>query len=87
MKLNFIHHIEEKISKANKGNGVIKKLYNTLLRKALLALYKSFFRLHLDYRDNVIYDQPNNKAFAINLKLFNTMQYWLLLGQFREHQK
>ena len=25
-KLNFIHHIKEKISKANKGIGVIKKM-------------------------------------------------------------
>ena len=37
-KLNFIHHIKEKISKANKGIGVIKKLNNTLPRKALLTL-------------------------------------------------
>ena len=40
-KLNFIHHIKEKISKANKGIDVIKKLHNTLPRKALLTLYKS----------------------------------------------
>ena len=29
-KLNFIHHIKEKKSKANKGGGVIKKLNDTL---------------------------------------------------------
>ena len=29
-KLNFIHHIKEKISEANKGIGVIKKLNDTL---------------------------------------------------------
>ena len=67
-KLNFIHHIKEKISKANKGIGVIKKLNNTLPRKALLTLYKSFVRPHLDYGD-IIYDQPNNES----LKLFNTI--------------
>ena len=43
-KLNFIHHIKEKNSKANKGVGVIKKLNNILSRKALLTLYKSFVR-------------------------------------------
>ena len=37
-KLNFIYHIKEKISKANKGGGVIKKLNNTQPRKALLTL-------------------------------------------------
>ena len=28
-KLNFNHHVKEKITKANKGIGVIKKLNNT----------------------------------------------------------
>ena len=70
-KLNFIHHIKEKISKANKGIGVIKKLNNTLPRKALLTLYKSFVRPHLDYGD-IIYDQPNNESFCNKLE---TLQY------------
>ena len=70
-KLNFIHHIKEKISKANKGIGVIKKLNNTLPRKALLTLYKSFVRPHLDYGD-IIYDQPNNESFCNKLE---TVQY------------
>ena len=62
-KLNSIHHIKEKFSKANKSIGVIKKLNNTLPRKALLTLYKSFVRPHLDYGDT-IYDQPNNESFC-----------------------
>ena len=70
-KLNFIHHIKENISKANKGIGVIKKLNNTLPRKALLTLYKSFVRPHLDYGD-IIYDQPNNESFCNKLE---TVQY------------
>ena len=70
-KLNFIHHIKEKISKANKGIGVIKKLNNTLPRKALLTLYKSFVRRHLDY-GVIIYDQPNNESFCNKLE---TVQY------------
>ena len=69
-KLNFIHHYKEKISKGNKGIGVIKKL-NTLPRKALLTLYKSFVRPHLDYGD-IIYDQPNNESFCNKLE---TVQY------------
>ena len=66
-KLNFIHHIKEKISKANKDVGVIKKLNNTLPIKALLTLYKSFVKPHLDYED-IIYDQPNNESFCNKLE-------------------
>ena len=38
-KLNFNHHVKEKITKgkANKGIRVIKKLSNTLSRDALLT--------------------------------------------------
>ena len=72
--------------KANKGIGAIKKLNNTLPRKTLLTLYKSFVRPHLDYGE-IIYDHRNKESFCNNFKLFNTMQYWLLPGQFKEHQK
>ena len=51
-RLNFIHHIKEKISKANKGIGVTKKLNNALPRKALLTFYKSFVRAHLNYENS-----------------------------------
>ena len=51
---NLILFIKEKIFKASKGVGVIKKVNNTLSRKALLTLYKSFVRPLLDYGD-IIY--------------------------------
>ena len=60
-KLNFNHHVEEKIAKTNKGAGVIKKLRNTLPRDAMLTIYKSVGP-HLDYSD-IIYDQPQNGSF------------------------
>ena len=63
MKLNFKLHIKEKISKAMKGIGIIKKLSNILPRKSLITIYKSFVRPHLDHGD-LIYDQPNNKSFC-----------------------
>ena len=66
-KLNFNHHVKEKIFKANKGIGVIKKLSNTLPRDALLTIYKSFVRPHLDYGD-IIYDQPQNESFCNKLE-------------------
>ena len=64
-KLEFNCHIKEKITKANKGIGVMKKLSNTLSRDALLTIYKSFVRPHLNYGD-IIYDQKHNGSFAIN---------------------
>ena len=32
-------------------------------RQALLTIYRSFFRHHLDYED-IIYDQSNNESFC-----------------------
>ena len=62
-KLNFNIHINEKIAKANKGIGLIRKLAHILPRKSLITIYKSFLRPHLDYGD-IIYDQPNNESFC-----------------------
>ena len=55
--------INAKILNSNKGIGIIKRLSNTLPRKSLLTIYKSFIRPHLDYCD-IIYDQPNNGSFC-----------------------
>ena len=53
-KLNFNQHIKDKLSKANKGIGVLRKLFHYLPRSSLLLMYKSFIRPHLDYGD-IIY--------------------------------
>ena len=65
-RLNFSHHIQEKISKACKDIGVIRKLHYVPPRHLLLTIYKSFVRPHFDYGD-IIYDQPNNQAFSNKL--------------------
>ena len=62
VKLNFSHHVREKISKANNGIGLIHKLAYVLCRQSLLTIYKSFVRPYLDY-GGIIYDQPNNESF------------------------
>ena len=62
-KVNFLQQIKEKISKANRGIGVIWKLRHILQRHSLITIYKSFVRPHLDFSD-IIYDQPNNKSFS-----------------------
>ena len=41
-KLNFSNHIKEKTSKANKGIGILRKLYKVLPRNSLITIYKSF---------------------------------------------
>ena len=66
-KLNFHDHINAKILKANKGIGIIKRLSNTLSKKSLLTIYKSFIRPHLEYCD-IIYDQHNNKSFCTKIE-------------------
>ena len=66
-KLNFSHHIKEKISKAYRGNGVIKKNQNNLPKQSLLTICKSFIRPHLDYGD-VVYDQPHDETFCSKLE-------------------
>ena len=75
-KLNFHDHINAKIVKANKGIGIITRLSNTLPRRPLLTIYKSFIRPHLDYCD-IIYDQPNNESFCTKIE---HMQYNAALG-------
>ena len=59
-KLNFNIHIAGKTGKANKGIEVIKKLFKNLPRNALLNIYKSFVRPHIDYGD-IAYDWCDNE--------------------------
>ena len=70
-KLNFSNHIKEKISKANKGIGILRKLYNVLPRNSLITIYKSLIRPHLDY-GAIIFDQPENQSFC---KKIESVQY------------
>ena len=39
----------------------MKKLSVNLQRSALLTIYKSFIRPHLEYGD-ILYDRPNNES-------------------------
>ena len=62
-KLNFKQHVDNGISKINKGIAVIKKLRYSLPRNSLIKIYKSFLRPLIDYGD-IIYDQPHNEYFC-----------------------
>ena len=70
-RLSFTEHIQSKMSKCYKMFGVIKRLSVNLPRDALLRIYKSFIRPHLDYGD-IIYDKPNNESFK---KKIENIQY------------
>ena len=69
--LSFSDHVNAKISKANKGIGIIKSLSNKFPRNSLLTLYKYFIRPQLDYCD-IIYDQPKHESFCTK---FEHIQY------------
>ena len=71
-KLNFNHHINVKISKANKRTGINKSLSHILTTKPLITIYKTFIRPHLDYCD-VIFDQSNNEVFVAKLNKYSTL--------------
>ena len=66
-KLDFNQYIKEKISIANKGIGLIKRLRPTILQNSLLKIYKLIIRPNLDYCD-VIYDNPLNESFISKLE-------------------
>ena len=68
-KLSFEEHLSKVPSKVNKIIGIIPKLQNVLPRSALLTIYKSFVRPHLDHGDKI-----NDKAFN---EYFHAKLGWL----------
>ena len=66
-KLDFNIHVDNKIKKCYRMIGIIKRLSVSVPRKALLTIYKSFIRPHLDYGD-ILYDKPGNQNFQNKLE-------------------
>ena len=62
--------MKENCVKFNNGIGIIKKLQNRLPRRALLTIYKSFVRPHINYGD-ISYDQPNNDSFLSKIRIIS----------------
>ena len=60
-----------KIPKANKGIGIIKRLYNFLARATLCHIYKAIFRPHL-YFEDVIYDNSSKETCS---QMIESVQY------------
>ena len=82
-KLNFKHHINVTVSKANKGIEIIKRLSDIRPRNSLITIYKSFIKPHLDYCD-VIYDQPNNESFCSKTERIQYNAALAITGEIRE---
>ena len=66
-KLGFDEHIRCILVKTRKIIGMIRKLQPAIPRTALLTIYKSFLRPHLDHED-VIYDRAFNESFQNKLE-------------------
>ena len=66
-KLSFDEHIQCILIKTHKILGMIKKLQPIIPRAALITIYKSFLRPHLDYGD-IIYDRAFNESFQNKLE-------------------
>ncbi|MEM6812740.1 MAG: reverse transcriptase domain-containing protein, partial [Pseudomonadota bacterium] len=81
-KLAFGHHLKEKLSKANKGIGLINRLRKFLPRDSLFTIYKAFVRPHLDYGD-IIYDHPGNASFSQKLESIQYNACLAITGCFR----
>ena len=62
-KLWFTNCINDKINKALKCVGLLRKLSALLPRESLLTIYKSIIRPHFNYFD-VFYDQPLNESLS-----------------------
>ena len=81
-RLSFNEHIQSKMNKYYKTIGVIKRLSVNLPRDALLRIYKSFTRPHLDYGD-IIYDKHVMSLFKN--KIENIQYKGAIQGTSREH--
>ena len=66
-------------NKLSKTIGLLRKLQNTLLRPALLTIYKYFIRPQLDYGD-IIYDQTYNLSFHQKLESIQSNAALALTG-------
>ena len=81
-KLNFDHHISEKIKKANKGIGIINNIRKFLSRDALLTIFKAYVRPGLDYAD-IIYDYSGNATLSSKLESVQYNACLAITGCFR----
>ena len=78
-RLNFNQYLENEINKCYKIIGFLNILSKKLPLDALLEIYKSFVRSHLDYNETV-YDKPNNESFTNVLERVQYESYLTITG-------
>ena len=81
-RLSFENYLKIILNKVNKTIELFRKLQNILPRSALLTIYESFIRPHLDY-DDTIYDQAYNGSFHQKLELLQYKAYLAITGAIR----
>ena len=84
--LSFEDHLKMILTKVNKTIEFLRKLQNILPRSALLPIYKTFIRPHLDY-GNIIYDQAYNTSFHQKLELLQYNACLAITGAIRGTSK
>ena len=72
-KLNFSNHIKENISKANKGIGILKKLYNGLPRNSLILL----LCYEIKHCDHIFFSKFGHRP-LFNDTHYKTILVWVL---------
>ena len=85
-KLSFDEHIQCISIKTRKIIGLIRKLQPIMPRTALLTIYKSFLRPHLDYGD-VIYDRAFNESFQNKLESVQYNATLAITGAIRDSSR
>ena len=70
------------LNKVSKTIGLLRKLHNILPRTALLIIYKSVIRPHLNYSD-ITYDQAYNASFHQKLELLQYNACLAITGAIR----
>ena len=81
-KLDFSEHFKNMLNKINKTIGLLRKLRYSLPRSALITIYKSFIRPHIDYGD-IVYDQSYNDSFHEKLELIQYNASLAITGAIR----
>ena len=79
LKLDFNIDVDNKVKTCYRMIGIIKRLSISVPRKALLTIYKSLIRPHLDYGD-ILYDKPGNQNFQNKLEKFQFKACLVITG-------
>ena len=71
-KLNFEHHLQDKLAKARSGLGLMKQLKKWVSHKVSENIYKLYVRPNLDYAD-IIYHKEEEKETIFNHDISNPL--------------